>query len=262
MSSVALLAAALVAAPSVNGPRILSLDQCADQYVLALAREQVVGLSHRADDPDSRLREQARGLPLRRASMESVLAARPDVVVRSWGGDARLLQALERRGVQVVTLQDADDLNGVRASVRRAAAAFERRERGEALLADMDARLARARGAWGGRGALYLTPGAYTTGPGTLIDALLRWTGLRNLARATGYQPAPTERVVLNPPTLVVRGFFDQTRWTRWAPGRSPVLDRTLASRTAADLPASLLGCPTWFVGEAAERLAAGAPAR
>lgn len=262
MSSVALLAAALVAAPSVHGLRILSLDQCADQYVLALAREQVVGLSHRADDPDSRLRDRARGLPLRRASIEAVLGARPDVVVRSWGGDARLLQALERRGVTVVTLQDADDLDGVRTSVRRAATAFGRPERGEALLADMDRRLARARGAWRGQGALYLTPGAYTTGPGTLIDQLMRLTGLRNLARAPGYQPAPTERVVLNPPALVVRGFFDQTRWTRWAPGRSPVLDRALAGRTAADLPASLLACPTWFAGEAAEQLAAGAPRR
>ena len=66
-------------------PRVLSLDQCADQYVLALSpRVSIVGLSTRANDPDSRLRELARGLPLRRTTLESALAARPDLVVRYW----------------------------------------------------------------------------------------------------------------------------------------------------------------------------------
>ena len=79
--------------------RVVSLDQCADQYVLALApRQAIAGLSHRADDSDSHLRHQAEGLPQRRVTAEGVLAARPTLVVRYWGGDARLEETLARRG--------------------------------------------------------------------------------------------------------------------------------------------------------------------
>jgi iron complex transport system substrate-binding protein len=43
-------------------PRVLSLDQCADQFVMALSpRNVIVGVSSRADDADSRLRLAARG---------------------------------------------------------------------------------------------------------------------------------------------------------------------------------------------------------
>lgn len=240
--------------------RVVSLDQCADQYVLAIAPEAVAGLSYRATAPDSWLRAEARGRRVVRASTEGVLGVRPDVVVRYWGGDARLSATLELRRVRVVTIGEATDFDGVRSNVRRVAAALGRPARGETLIAEMDERLARAGGAWRGRSALYLTPGAFTAGRGTLIDAMLRWTGLTNLATRVGYQAAPTEALVLRPPAAVVRGFFDQVRWTRWAPGRSPVLERATAGRTVADLPAGLLGCPAWFVGEAAERLAARAP--
>ncbi|HEY1448526.1 MAG TPA: ABC transporter substrate-binding protein, partial [Caulobacteraceae bacterium] len=97
--------ALLAASAAISAPRVLSLDQCADQYVLALSpRADIVGLSKRALNADSYLRSAARGLPERRATVESVLASRPEVVVRYWGGEARLTSELERRGVRVLTI--------------------------------------------------------------------------------------------------------------------------------------------------------------
>src|SRR4051812_21793442 len=97
--------AAFAAAPAAAGPRVYSLDQCADQYVMALVpRGDIAALSHRADDADSYLRDQATGLPRRRAGLEPVLASKAQVVVRYWGGDTMLTQALEKRGVRVVTI--------------------------------------------------------------------------------------------------------------------------------------------------------------
>jgi iron complex transport system substrate-binding protein len=64
---------------------------------------------------------------------------------------------------------------------------------------------------------------------------------------------------VLNPPSLVVLGFFDVLGRQRWSPGRSPVLARVLRNRTAASLPAARLGCPGWFAADAAETLARAA---
>src|SRR5690606_28603150 len=127
--------------------RVASLDQCADQYVMALApRTAIVGVSPRADDPDSHLRARAAGLPRLRPTLESMLAARPDVVVRYWGGEPRLVARLKERGVQVVEIEDATDFDGVRANVRRVAGALGQAAAGEQLVADMDRRLAAVTG--------------------------------------------------------------------------------------------------------------------
>ncbi|MCR5875485.1 ABC transporter substrate-binding protein [Phenylobacterium sp. J426] len=242
---------------------MLSLDSCADQYVMGLAaRADIVGLSTRADDADSRLRHLARGLPMRRVDLESALAARPDVVVRYWGGEPRLIAALERRGVQVITIPDATDFDDIRRSVRRVAAALERRPQGEAAIAGMDARLARAAAPWKGARALYMTPGGVTAGQGTLIDAVLRAAGMTNAEARPGFQTISLEDLALAPPQAVVLGFFDtfQLSGDSWGVGRHRVLQRTARTRQVASLPGALLGCPDWGAAEAASLLAAKAP--
>ncbi|MGH1559247.1 ABC transporter substrate-binding protein [Caulobacter segnis] len=135
-------------------------------------------------------------MPLRRATFESLVAAKPDVVVRLWGGDARLSRALEKKAVTTVTLDDAADFDGVRANVRKVAAALDRRAEGEAIILRMDAQLARSGGAGKGRPALYLTPGGYTAGSGTLIDAMLKSAGYANANTAPYFAPVSLERMV------------------------------------------------------------------
>ena len=255
------LVAALALAPGFAraAPRVMSLDSCADQYVLALApRDSIVGLSYRAVSRDSYMRDAARGLPLRRATFESLVTARPRVVVRLWGGDARLVQALKRKGVTTVALDDAADFDGVRANVRKVAAALDRRAQGEAIIARMDAQLARAAGAGKGRSALYLTPGGFTAGSGTLIDAMLKAAGYANATSTPYFAPVSLEGLVMRPPTAVVLGLFDMARAgaDRWGPGRHAALQRVVATRTAASLPASVVGCPGWFAADGARMLA------
>lgn len=243
---------------------MLAFDQCSDQFVLALSpREAIVGLSTRADDADSRLRARARGLPKRRVDLETALSTRPDVVVRYWGGDPRLVRALERRGVRVVTIDEATDFAGVRANVRKVAAALGQPARGEAIVQRLDRQLAGAAGAWGGRRALYMTPGGYTAGPGTLVDAVLRAAGLTNAETRPGFQTVSLEAMALDPPRAVVLGFFDtfQLAGDSWGPGRHQVLKRAVANPLAS-LPGATLSCPDWGPGEAVALLAARAPRR
>ncbi|PZR37001.1 ABC transporter substrate-binding protein [Caulobacter segnis] len=258
------LVAALALAPGLAcaAPRVMSLDSCADQYVLALApRESIVGLSYRAVSRDSYMRNAAAGLPLRRATFESLVAARPDVVVRLWGGDARLSKALEKKGVATVTLDDAADFDGVRANVRKVAAALDRRAEGEGIIARMDAELARAAGAGKGRPALYLTPGGFTAGSGTLVDATLKAAGYANASKAPYFSPVSLEGLVMTPPAAVVLGLFDMARAgaDRWGPGRHAALQHVVATRTTASLPASVVGCPGWFAADGARMLAEAA---
>jgi len=247
------------------GPAVVSLDQCADQYVLALApRADIRGLSFRARAPDSYLRAAAEGLPLRRSDLESVLAARPQVVVREWGGDEAMVRRLEARGVRVVGIDDAADFAGVRANIRRIAGALGQASRGEALIADMDAELAAARGAWGGRRALYLVPGGLTAGRDTLVGAMMSAAGMTDAAAAPGFAPASLESLVMRPPDAVVLGFFDRaSTWSQhWSLADHPALKAALKGRVVASLPGAILGCPAWFAADGARDLAAAARAR
>ena len=246
-------------------PRVLSLGQCSDQYVLALSpRAAIVGLSPRVGDRDSYLRAQAVSLPRRRASVETILAAKPDIVVYWWLGDARLARALEQHHIRVVQIEDANDFDVIRANIRRVAAALGQGARGEALIAHMDAQLSAAKGAWSGRRALYLTSGGFTTGPGTLIDSIMRAAGLSNAATAPGYQSVSLERLVTDPPGGFVLGYFDAegVAGQQWGPGRHDVLRRLIKGRTIGALDPAVSGCPAWFAGDAVQQLAAGAPRR
>jgi iron complex transport system substrate-binding protein len=258
----ALLAGAawlLTAGAAMAGPRVLSLDQCADQYVLALSpRADIVGLSKRALDADSHLRAQAVGLPERRATAESSLGAAPDVVVRYWGGDERLVEDLRRRGVRVLTIDETASFAGVRANIRKVAAGLGQAAKGEDLIARMDRELAAASGAGRGAGALYITSGGDTAGKDTLVGAMLRSAGFIDLAPEAGYGALSLEQLVQHPPSLVVLGFFDQNMAAgeRWSVGREPVLRRLIRSRPAVSLPAAILGCPAWFAADGARDLA------
>lgn len=235
--------------------RVMSLDQCADQYVLALAPDADLALSPRADDADSWMKDAAEGRRRIRPTLEAAVGFQPDVVVRYWGGEPRLLAALERRGTRVVTIRDAADLNAVRDVVRTVSEGLGQPSRGRAMVARFDQQLSRiprrSRGS-----ALYLTAGGFTAGPGTLIGAILAAAGYANLAASPGFAAVSVERIALQPPSLFVLGFFDQIRSDWRGPGRHPVVRRAAEGRTAARLPAAALSCPAWFAADAAAILA------
>ena len=232
----------------------MSLDQCGDQYAMALAPDATLALSPRADDPDSWMKAEASKYPRVRPTLEAAIAFRPDVVVRYWGGEPRLLAALERRGVKVLTIDDATSLEGVRVNVIKVAEGLGARRRGDALLISMDQRLDEARPGTGGTtlSAHYLTPGGFTAGKGTLVDAILTAAGFKNLTTSPGYAPVSVERMALSPPKRFILGFFDLFRSDWRGPGRHPVVQQAANGRIAAHLPASVLTCPAWFAADAA----------
>ena len=239
--------------------RVMSLDQCGDQYALALAPDAELALSPRADDPDSWMREAAAGRRRVRPTLEAAIGFQPDVVVRYWGGDARLLARLEADGVRVVTIADATDFDGVRDNIRAAADALVASARGDALIAHMDARLREVAPtpAAPQRSALYLTAGGFTAGSGTLVDAILGAAGLTNLVTSPGFAPVSVERIVLWRPARFVLGFFDQSRGDWRGPGRHPAARAATQGRITARLPAASLTCPAWFAADAAAMLKA-----
>ncbi len=224
---------------------------------MSLAPDATLALSPRADDEDSWNRNFARRHRILRPSLEAALGFGPDVVVRYWGGEPRLLRALERRGVRVVTIEDAIDMGGVRNNIAIVAKGLHQAERGQALIARMDNQLAQAAGAGQGQEILYMTPGGYTGARGTLIDAILRAAGFRNRAEGQGFVSVGIEALVFRPPIRVVQGFYSLWRSNWRGPGRHPVVVEATRDKVVAELPASTISCPAWFAAEASAFLAA-----
>lgn len=245
----------------IRPQRIVSLDYCADQFVLKLAdRDQIVAVSSDATRDFSFMRAQARDVPQVRSRAEDVLAVAPDLVVRSYGGEPNISFLLERAGVPVAQLGFADDFAAVRANIRAMAASFGQVERGEAVIADMDARLAAVQTKQSGIQALYMTPAGFTSGEGSLVHELLTAAGLVNFQAEPGWRPLPLERLARERPDLIAAAFFESrhTDPDRWSAARHPLAQRQLQRSESVAVAGAWTACGGWFLVEAVEALAAG----
>lgn len=186
MRSLALLLPLTLAA-SAPPHRVVSLNLCADQLVLALAdRGQIAGVSKFAADPAlSAMAVRARELPVIRDSTEQLTAHAPDLAI----GVPVPFSFAPHGAYRVLDLPDADTYAGIRANIARVAQALGQRARGAALIARMDAALARVPRQGRGQVVAYYQRRGYLTGTGTLIDELMRRVGLVNLAGRLGKPP-------------------------------------------------------------------------
>ncbi|MFS2108942.1 ABC transporter substrate-binding protein [Sphingomonas sp. Sphisp140] len=215
--------AALWATTPVPGPppaakprRIVSLNLCADQLVLALAdRDQIAGVTRNATDTEmSGEAAKARGLPVLKNSAEQILAIDPDLVVGMPASRSAPMRALKGHHFNLLDLQSADTVDQIYASIRQTAVAVGHPGRGEALVARMQAALARLGKPGGGKVAAYYQRRGFMTGTGTLIDDLMQRMGLVNLAAKLDKPPLSQlsleEMVAAQPDYLIVESATDR----------------------------------------------------
>ncbi|WP_285017855.1 ABC transporter substrate-binding protein [Novosphingobium sp. fls2-241-R2A-195] len=277
-ASVALLGLAAVCGVSASSPpvsrgpvaapkRIVSLNLCADQLVLALAdREQIAGLTrYAADSAMSAEAARAKGLPILRGAAEEIMAINPDLVVGMPARRNPAIKALKTR-YPAVDLKSADGYDAILASIRKVALAVGHPERGEALIAGMERDLAhipRARkGPKGKIVAAYWQRRGYLTGTGTLIDDLMTRVGVTNLAGKLG-KPALSqmgieELAAARPDVIVVDAATDKVVDQGTAMMHHPVLDGI--PRVAIPQAWTVCGGPAYV--KAARALAKGVNAR
>ncbi|MCI4589364.1 ABC transporter substrate-binding protein [Sphingobium sp. BYY-5] len=190
--------------------RIVSLNLCADQLVLALAdRSQIAGLTRNATDTDmSGEAARARGLPILTNSAEQILAIDPDLVIGMPARRSTALGVLKGQGYKTLDLKSADSLDDIYASIRATAAAVGHSDRGEAMIAGMKRDLAGLGRPGAGRVAAYYQRRGFMTGTGTLVDDLMQRMGLVNLAAKLGKpalaQVSLEEMVAARPDYLIV----------------------------------------------------------
>ncbi|MFA7604793.1 MAG: ABC transporter substrate-binding protein [Novosphingobium sp.] len=195
--------------------RIVSLNLCADQYLLALAdRDQIAGLTHNADKPEmSAAARQVGSLRVLGQSAEEVLAIRPDLVIGMPARRTGVMAALKGQHYPALDLKTAKSFADIVAQTRAVAYAVGQPERGEALVARMERELSRLPKPGRGRVAAYYQRRGFLTGTGTLIDDLMQRAGLVNLAGKLGKpalsQMSIEELVAARPDFIIVDAATD-----------------------------------------------------
>lgn len=205
---------AVVACPAIAQQppkRVVSINVCTDQLLIALAEpRQIAALSAFSRHPELSLFARVAGrFPIVNSTAEEVMALKPDLVLASAFTKRATRELLKRFGYPMLELRPAESFEEIRRQIMEMAEALGASERGAAIVATFDAQLGRA-GALDrpdGPTALYYQRRGFASGAGTLIDAVMRGAGLRNLATDLGYSSVarmPLEQVVAAMPHILV----------------------------------------------------------
>ncbi|NIJ08586.1 iron complex transport system substrate-binding protein [Sphingomonas vulcanisoli] len=255
--ALSLLGDAALSAIPAHPMRVMSLNQCTDQIVLALLPpDRIASVTWLSRDPQGSLMAAvAARVAVNHGMAEEVVRQRPDLIVTSSLASPATRGLLQRMGWPMIAVDDASSFDQIRSVTRQIAAAVDERARGEVLIAAMDRKLADlARhpappirvAAWDG--------GGFSAQKGSLYDAVLRTAGAINVANeppANGYGRPDTEVLLETAPQLLIQGGYDQAG-LRANIAHHPLVrhywgkDRTLVIRQAYYL------CGTPFIADAA----------
>jgi iron complex transport system substrate-binding protein len=207
----AALALPVQAAPA-RPAHIMSLTLCADLLLLQLVpRERIASVTYLAHDGAEALFPGAdRGVAVNHGTAEDIIVQRPDLILSDSFSSPITRRLARRIGAPLVVVDDARTFADIRKEVRLVGAAVGEPSRAEALVAGIDADLARlaampARAprrvvAWGG--------GDSVPGRDTLSNHILEAAGAVNVAArpGLGYTSFDVEQLLMADPEAVLFG--------------------------------------------------------
>jgi iron complex transport system substrate-binding protein len=236
------------------------MDYCADQFALALADpEQVVGLSPEADDIHSFYRERAHLFPQFGGTIEEVLKLDPDLVLRSFRGDAHALELIDQQGIEIASTLYTGRTDAIFDNLAHMGAAMGQGHKTETMVADYRKRLAALQqGKPTGLRVAYITASGFTAGTSTYINSVIELAGFRSVSAEVGiegWSPMPLESYVADPPDLIIASFFDlQNRSPDvWTIVRHPKFSEMMAGIPVIYIPGRFVACSGYFFIDAAE---------
>ena len=241
-----------------NKPSVISVDYCADQFVLALVEPtHILALSKEAQSPFSFYAERAAGIPFTHGSTEDILMRRPDISVRQWVGTPATDTLLNRAGVKSIPIGFAstpeDNFGNLldfasKIGQQTAAQAFINKRR--ALIKQLEGKTkSKAK-------ALYVTPGGFSAGTGTFVNDIINLAGFQTMADTygqVGWAPLPLEAMIKTPPDVIIASFFDLTTLrSRWSASNHPLIHKLFDTIPVIEVPSRYLSCSGLFAADAA----------
>lgn len=259
--AVALTCACLARGAVAEAPRrVVSMNLCTDQLAMLLAAPgQLAAVSPVARDPvSSAMWREAAAVPVHAGSAEAILGLAPDLVVAGEWEPPATIAMLRRLGVRVERFPVEASFGDIEANLLRMGALLGREDVARRVVAEMRAGLAGAPDGPGPRAALYYANG-YTSGSGTLADAILAAAGLENVAAergVAGLASLPLEVLVMEAPDLLVLGQDYPSPALAQGILRHPALGAIEAGRAAVADNLWVCGLPSAVEAVAALRAA------
>ena len=248
--------------PTDKPKRIISLDLCADQYVLKFAeRESILAVSPEANLPISYMRDAAAGIQTVRPLPENILNLQPDLVVRTYGGGPNAAQFFERAGIPVLNVGWTATMDDVFAVVERMADGLGEAEKGVELRSSLEKRLAAIKPSSEPKTALYMTASGYTSGTGTFIDHIFQKAGLQNFVQTAGWKSLPLEELTIEQPDLVALAYHENLDkgLETWSSTRNPIVTRMMTDKPTISLDGAIVSCSGWYLVDVIETLSKAA---
>src|SRR5262249_15386893 len=152
-------------------------------------RGQIAALSHWSHEPDATtIYDLARDVPITYETAEEIMLLKPDLVLTSRHSSLATRNALARIGVQTELFTEPQTVQESVEQVRRIAGLIGQAERGEALVAHIEAAVAAAAPPPGTAPvkALLFQRNGFSTGAKSLIGEMMDRTGFVNAAARYG----------------------------------------------------------------------------
>lgn len=254
-------------ADSARPRHIVSINLCADQFILLLAEpETIASVTYLADNPRvSALAKAARRIPKNYGQAEEILRFKPDLVLASVLSSHSTNALLRKLGIAVLEIQVATRIRDIRENIRKIAGAIGRSPYGAALLERFDRQLdaLNQRPSTSSAVAALYRENNILYGANTLPGSFLSAAGLRNLAdriQLDGYSDLPLEILLEQQPDLLITGNGGVRARSGIRAYRNlahPALLKLLARRQWVQVPERLWACGSPAIVEAIAILAA-----
>ena len=238
------------AASAEDLPPAVSTNLCADLWLTQLgAPEQIVALSQQSHNVRlSPIADVARHYPSNRGSVEELLVLKPAraLVYQGWNGRGQA-HWLADHGIALIAPEYPTTWDATLINAQQIAEALGRAHAGQALIEQIDAQMQALSGQLPPYRVLYLRPNGGSAGQDTYIDALLAHLGLRNLAAEQGLRGwgrVSLEQLIMEPPDLLLLGYFDQPQAvTQSGYARHPLTQALFERLPTVSIPATAWGC-------------------
>lgn len=206
------LAACLPAQAAQPPKRVVSMNVCTDQLaMLVAAKGQLHSVSHLASDPNtSALAAEAGSFVANHGLAEEIFLMQPDLVLAGTYTTRTTVALLRRLGIRVEEFAPDNSISDIRAGMARMGEVLGQRERAAQLIDELDQGVAElAQGPASSKTVATYYANSYTSGAGTLVDEIVKLSGLVNIADSLGLSGTsrlPLELLVLSQPDLVAGG--------------------------------------------------------
>ena len=262
VSKLSLLLIVFTALPTYGAERIVSINQCADEFLLNIVpRDKLLSVTHFVKNPSlSWDADLAADLPGNSARAEEVMSYDPDLVFAGDFTSRSTVELIRSLGVEVVELAHPNSVGEVFELIKTVGEATGYQEQAQDLIdrvAVHTTEIEREITA-----AVY-QPNGYTTGKHTLIDDVLSTAGVVNIVARRGlasYAQYPMERLIVDQPDLLI---LDPQVHAKPSLGheffKHPALKSTFGSARIVEVPPQAWACGTHHVFRAVQLIRAAA---